>query len=69
MKKIKQKNKRTRRQNKRITPSSNKSKCLKWIVKKNTTYVIKMVGKIYFQESKEEPFKACVKKQDAKKNG
>ena len=27
----------------------------------------KMVGKIYFQESKGEPFKACVKRQDVKK--
>ena len=28
-----------------------KPKCLKWIVKKNTTYLIRMVGKIYYQES------------------
>ena len=35
---------------------------------KNTTYLIKVIGKIYFQESKGEPFKAYVKKQDAKKN-
>ena len=34
IKKIKQKVKRTRRQNKRIKTSINKSKCLKWIVKK-----------------------------------
>ena len=35
---------------------------------KNTTCHIKIVGKIYFQESKGEPFKAYVKKQNAKKN-
>ena len=35
---------------------------------KNTTYLMKMNGKIYFQESKGESFKAYVKKQDAKKN-
>ena len=35
---------------------------------KNTTYLIKMIGKNYFQESKEEPFKVYVKKQDANKN-
>ena len=35
---------------------------------KNTTYLIKMVGKIYFHESKGEPFTAYAKKQDAKKN-
>ena len=35
---------------------------------KNTAYLMKMIGKIYFQESMGEPFKAYVKKQDAKKN-
>ena len=35
---------------------------------KNTTNLIKMVGKIYFQESKGGPFKAYVKKQDANQN-
>ena len=35
---------------------------------KNTAYLIKMVGKLYFQESREEPFKAYAKKQDANKN-
>ena len=29
---------------------------------------MKMVGKVYFQESKGEPFKAYVKKRDANKN-
>ena len=31
---------------------------------KNTTYLIKMVGKIYCQESRGKPFKTYVKKQD-----
>ena len=31
---------------------------------KNTTYFIKMVGKIYFEESKGAHFKVYVKKQD-----
>ena len=42
------------------------SKCLKWIAKKkkNTTYLIKLVGKICYQESRGTAFKAYVKKQD-----
>ena len=43
-------------------------KVFKMDCQKKTTYLIKMVGKIYFQESKGEPFKAYVKKQNAKKN-
>ena len=31
---------------------------------KNTTYLIKMFGKIYYQESCGKPFKVYVKKQD-----
>ena len=31
---------------------------------KNTAYLIKMVCKIYYQESRGEPFKVYVKKQD-----
>ena len=34
---------------------------------KNTTYLIKMVGKIYLQEPKGKPFKAYIKKQNEKK--
>ena len=38
------------------------SKCLKWIAKKkNTTYLIKLVGKICCQESRGTVFKAYVK--------
>ena len=59
---MKQKDKTTRRQNKRIKTSINKSICLKWIVKTNTTYLIKMFVKIHYQESRGQPFKAYVKK-------
>ena len=34
------------------------------VCEKTTTYLIKMVGKIYYQESRGKPFKAYVKKQD-----
>ena len=58
---MKQKNKRTRRQNKRIKTSINKSKCLKWVVKKNTTYLIKWLVKFISKNSKENLLKRMLK--------
>ena len=42
----------------------NKIKVFQTYCQKNATYLIKMVGKIYYEESRGECFNAYVKKQD-----
>ena len=59
---MKQKDKTTRRQNKRIKTSINKSICLKWIVKTNTTYLIKMFVKFITKNLEDNLLKHMLKK-------